>query len=538
MIQKKILCNHDYLHIPVIPGGERNEMQIWAGGELVLSPLLALTDEGGAYFFLNVSEHRGKELTILLPDPKGITEKCLDRIVSGEAATKENPLYADLYQEPLRPAYHFSSKRGWLNDPNGLVYKDGVFHMFYQHNPLGTPHGSVNICWGHAVSADLLHWEEKDDAIRPWRRDWSIASGSAVVDYEDRAGYGKDAIIAAFTVLGTQNTDRTKPGYPSGGQFLAASMDDGETFYRFSHEATVPTQNGDGWRDPRLFRYEDHYVMAVYETDEKGRNCVSFYVSEDFHTWRRTSRSDNLYECPDIFPLQIQGEEETKWVLYGADGMARIGDFDGYHFVESGHYNPLDYGNATYAGQTWSHHPEGKRVHISWVRGMGGIGEDLGYEGMPFSQCMSIPAEIFLKRFEDGLRVCRRPVDQVESLFGAVASEADFALQGETALPMHNPAHYSVTLSAIQGTVSIRAGEHRMRFDSATRTLSFENGHAALFERAELHFEVLADTTTMEFCFQDSIMATYAMAPEHMSLIVKGECQVRFTCHAMENVWE
>ena len=128
-----------------------------------------------------------------------------------------------------------------------------------------------------------------------------------MVDYEDRAGYGKDAIIAAFTVLGTQNTDPAKPGYPSGGQFLAASMDDGATFYCFSHEATVPTQNGEGWRDPRLFRYEDHYVMAVYETDEKGRNCVSFYVSEDFHDWRRTSRSDDLYECPDIFPLQIEG---------------------------------------------------------------------------------------------------------------------------------------------------------------------------------------------------------------------------------------
>nr|WP_289767074.1 hypothetical protein [uncultured Acetatifactor sp.] len=285
-------------------------------------------------------------------------------------------------------------------------------------------------------------------------------------------------------------------------------------------------------------RYEDHYVMAVYETDENERNCVSFYVSEDFHTWRRTSRSDNLYECPDIFPLPIEGEEWTKWVLYGADGMARIGDFDGYHFVESGHYNPLDYGSATYAGQTWSHHPEGKRVHISWIRGMGGAGEDLGYEGMPFSQCMSIPAEIFLKRFQDGLRVCRRPVDQVDSLFGAVASEADFQLQGETALPMHNPAHYSVNLSAIQGTVSIRAGEHRIRFDSSSRTLSFENGHAAVFDGENLHFQVLADTTTMEFCFQDSVMATYAMAPEHMSLIVKGKCRAQYVCHAVENVWE
>lgn len=538
MIQRKILCSHDYLHIPIIPGGERNEMQIWAGRELILSPCLALTDEGGMYFFVNVSQHKGKELAILLPNPKGITQKSLDRIVSSEAATKENPLYPELYRELLRPAYHFSSKRGWLNDPNGLVYKDGIFHMFYQHNPLGTRHGTVNICWGHAISTDLLFWEEKDDAICPWRRDWSIASGSAVVDYENRAGYGKDAIIAAFTVLGTQNTDCTKPGYPSGGQFLAASMDGGNTFYRFSHEATVPTRNGEGWRDPRLFRYEDHYVMAVYETDENGRNCVSFYVSENFHTWKRTSCNDNLYECPDIFPLQIEGEAETKWVLYGADGMARIGDFDGYHFVESSQYNPLDYGNATYAGQTWNHHPEGKRVHISWVRGMGGVGEDLGYEDMPFSQCMSIPAELFLKRFEDGLHVCRKPVEHIRKLLGSVAFECDFMLQEETALPMHNPAHYDISLSSMEEAVSIRAGKHVITFHPFSRTLSFENGCIVLSDTAELHFEVLVDTTTMEFCFEDTVMATYAMPPDHMSLIVKGNCHVQSTCHIMKNIWE
>lgn len=537
MVKRKILCEHDYLHIPVIPGGERNELQIWAGGELVLSPCLALTDQGGEYFFLDVRQHRGKELVLLAPSPKGITGKCLDRIVSGEAATPQNPLYPQLYREPLRPAYHFSSKRGWLNDPNGLVYKDGVFHMFYQHNPLGTPHGSTNICWGHAVSTDLLHWDEKDDAIRPWRRDWTIASGSAVVDYEDRAGYGKDAIIAAFTVLGAFNTDPAKPGYPSGGQFLAASTDDGETFYRFSHEATVPTCNGEGWRDPRLFRYEDHYVMAVYETDVNGRNCVSFYVSEDFHTWRRASRNDDLYECPDIFPLQVQGEETVKWVLYGADGMARIGDFDGYHFLESGASNPLDYGNATYAGQTWSHHPEDRRVHISWIRGMGGTGEDLGYEGMPFSQCMSIPAEIYLKRFTDGLKVCRKPIDQFRQIAGQTLAEDSFPQQAETALPMHNPAVYSVSLSELEETVSIRVGEHTIAFDPAARSLSFENGCSLLLDGKDLHFEALVDTTTMELCFEDSIMATYAMYPTHMSLILRGKCHVEFNCREVGNIW-
>lgn len=538
MIRRDIFCDQDYLHIPIIPGGSRNEMQIWCGGELILSPFLALTDEGGEYFFLDVKRHRGKTLTFLVQHPKGITDKSLHRIVSGESAAPQNPLYPDLYREPLRPAFHFSSKRGWLNDPNGLVYHDGLYHMYYQHNPLGTPHGSVNICWGHAVSTDLLHWKEKDDAIRPWRRDWSIASGSAVVDTENRSGYGKDAIIASFTVLGTCNVDPLKPGYPSGGQYLAASTDGGNTFWRFSHEATVPALNGEGWRDPRLFRYEDHYVMAVYETDENGHNCVSFYVSDDFHTWRRTSRNDDLYECPDIFPLTIEGETESKWVLYGADGMARIGDFDGYHFVESGICNPLDYGNATYAGQTWSHHPEGKRVHISWVRGMGGIGEDLGYETMPFSQCMTIPAEITLRRFSDGLRVCRTPAAQITDLAGRTLDRDAFVLSGERALPMHHPARYEVSLTGISGTLSIRAGEHTIHFDASSGTLSFENGSCVVCSKQELNFTLLADTTTLEFCFDNSIMATYAMPPAYMSLILKGSCQADYHCQEMATIWE
>lgn len=537
MIKREILCEHDYLHIPLIPGGCRNEMQIWIHGDLILSPCLALTDEGGEYFFLDVSSYKGKVLTFLVPKPEGITIKSLERIVGGGPATVENPLYPNLYQEALRPAFHFSSCRGWLNDPNGLVFKDGTFHMYYQHNPLGTPHGGVNICWGHAVSKDLLHWEEKNDAIRPWTRDWSIASGSAVVDYENRAGYGKDAIIAAFTVLGTPNRDPQKPGYPSGGQFLAASTDGGSSFFRFSHEAVVPTSHGEGWRDPRLFRYEDHYVMAVYETDDKGHNCVSFYISVDFHTWRRTSRNDDLFECPDIFPLPVEGESESRWVLYGADGMARIGEFDGYHFVESGRFNPLDYGNATYAGQTWSHHPEGKRVHISWVRGMGGVGEDLGYEEMPFSQCMTIPAEIQLRRCADGLRVCRTPVSQVTGLARNMISESSFCQTAETALPMHHPAYYDIKISDIKGSISIRGGEHTIHFDADARRINFENGHSALFDSEDVHFTVLADTTTMEFCFEDAIMATYAMAPSYMSLIIKGDCSISYCCREMDHIW-
>ncbi|MFV0502403.1 MAG: glycoside hydrolase family 32 protein [Lachnospirales bacterium] len=540
MIKREILCETDYIHIPIIPNlprDSRNELQIWVNGELFLSPKLALTDEGGSFFFLDVKKFKGNVITFLVPKPNNITDKSLSRICSGEDCTPDNPLYSDLYKEALRPAFHFSSRRGWLNDPNGLVYKDGIYHMYYQHNPFGTPHGDVNISWGHAISTDLLHWKEKNDAIRPWRRDWFIASGSAVVDYENRAGYGKDAIIAAFTVLGTSNVDTLKSGYPSGGQFLAASLDDGETFFRFSHEPTVQTFQGKGWRDPRLFRYEEHYVMAVYETNESDSNCVSFYVSDDFHKWRKTSSNSDLYECPDIFKLQIEGEEESKWVLYGADGLARIGDFDGYHFIESGLKNPLDYGNATYAGQTWSHHPEKKVVHTSWVRGMGGEGEDLGFEDMAFSQCMTIPAEITLRRFKDGLRVCRAPITEVETLANNLLHKEIIKNEAESVLHHSNPAYYKISLSDIKENIDIRSGKHTIRYSPKNGVISFENACTVKLNKSNLHFSVLVDTTTVEFCFENSIMVTYTMPPQDINLIVKGESVITYDCYKVDNIW-
>ena len=532
-----VTCSSDYLHIPVIPGGRRVEMQIWLEGDLVLSPCLALCDEGGYYFFLDVKRFHGLSLTLIVPDSSGITEQCLDRILAGNAPEEEPDLYPDLYSEKYRPQFHFSSRRGWLNDPNGLVCKDGIYHMFYQHNPLGTPHGQVNVCWGHAISKDLLHWKELDDSIRPWVRKWSIASGSAVIDAENLAGYGNNAIIAAFTVLGTKNIDDTKPEYPSGGQYIAASTDDGKTFQRFSFEPTISTKDGMGWRDPRLFHYGDHYCLAVYETDEQRNNCVSFYVSKDFHTWRRTSRNQDLYECPDIFPLNVKGENTERWILYGADGKARIGDFDGYHFIESGISNPLDYGSATYAGQTWSNEPGGRRIHISWVRAMGGTGEDFGYDNMPFSQCMSFPAEITLQQTSNGLMVCRSPIPEYKKLISKESCVFNDWITTDHIVNMPNISICEAVLSKFTGDAEIRLGEHNIKYIFSKKELLFENGSTAPIDTEEISVLILYDITTIEIIFNNMFTATYSMYPEFRSVIFKGQCQLMYRVFNADKIW-
>lgn len=531
MRKRTFLCSDEYLHIPVSLDGERQILQVWFGGRLLHEFYATLSPNPNCpRFFLSIKPFSQKELVLILPDAPS-DDNSLEAILVGGAPEMEHTLYPDLYREALRPQFHFSSRRGWLNDPNGLFYADGLFHLYYQHNPLGTSHGGVNICWGHAVSTDLLHWQEQDDAMLPWRKDWMIASGSALLDTEGVAGYGENAVIASFTALGTCIPESNDCN-PSGGQYMAASLDGGDSFYLFSGEATVPTENGEGWRDPRLFRYGDHYMMAVYET-ENGRNCVSFYKSSDLHHWERTSRNPDLFECPDIFSLTLDGVE--KWVLYGADGLARIGNFDGEIFTESGRAHPLDYGTATYAGQTWNHHPNNKRIHISWVRNMDGQGE--GFQGMPFSQCMTLPCEVSLRGSPDGLRVCRTPVEETALLREGTAEQFSERLEGEFALRAVPGTEYHFRISDLSERLEIYVGCNSMTFDPISRQLSFQGGQVCTLNATVLDFRLFADTTTLELYFADGIAATYSMMPDSMRLKFKGKAVIEQTVWKLRSIW-
>jgi fructan beta-fructosidase len=538
MLIRHILVKEGFLHFPVRPGrGPRYALQIWCGNTMLREFSLGISeDEDAPFFFLDFTAFAGRTLTLVLPDSGSLTQKALERCRDGSDPRPGDPLYPNLYREALRPRFHFSSRRGWLNDPNGLVYLDGVFHLYYQHNPLGTPHGGVNVCWGHAVSGDLLHWTEKSDAILPWRRDWSVASGSALIDRDNAAGYGKGAVIAAFTALAAPKPEGGS--FHSGGQFLAASIDGGNTFYLFSSHAIVPAENGEGWRDPRLFRYGDHFCMAVYEV-EKGVNCVSFYISRDFHHWERVSRNMNLYECPDIFPLRTPDGEE-KWVLYGADGLCRIGDFDGRVFRESGDSHPLDYGDATYAGQTWSEHPEDKRVHISWIRGMGtkDDGDELGYGGMPFSQCMSIPCELTLIKQNGVFRVLRKPVAAFESLREPGSGKQHKKIDNTFDLAVKPRDEYIITLSVSSPSFEIRAGRHAIQYDPQKNELLFENGHTSPAGNGGLAIRILVDTTTIEMFFDNGIPCTYAMAPEEMGIRFSGSAEADIEAFRIKSIWD
>ncbi|MFH5884813.1 GH32 C-terminal domain-containing protein [Halalkalibaculum sp. DA3122] len=395
-----------YLNFPVAGWssdfeGEQQMMRIIHDGTVLdeFSISLAAGDADWWAFF-PVQRYQGETLTVELDNPAG--EEGLNNVFADQIF----PGQENLYNERYRQQVHFSSRRGWNNDPNGLIWYDGEWHLFYQHNPYGWAWGNMH--WGHAVSTDLVHWRELPDALYSPDHDHMAFSGGAVVDPENTAGFrrdGVDPLIATYTRTGS-------------GEHLALSYDNGRTFEEYEGNPVVEHRG----RDPKVFWYEpgNHWVMIVY-SESHTRELASgedvrlyqhsIYTSPDLKEWTYRSGVTDFFECPELFELPVQGEPGTsKWVMYDADGKYVIGTFDGKKFnVEQG-LRQFDYGGDFYASQTFANVPEedGRRIQIGWFQ------TETPY--MPFNQSMTFPTELNLRKTDDGYLLYPRPIREIEKL--------------------------------------------------------------------------------------------------------------------------
>lgn len=307
------------------------------------------------------------------------------------------------YRETYRPQFHFSAKSGWLNDPNGLVYYKGEYHLFFQYDPATTaPADACNRHWGHAVSPDLVHWTELPVAIAPDERG-AVWSGSAAIDWHNASGLqsgSENAMIAMYTAAGQSFT-----------QCMAYSHDRGRTFTKYEKNPVLPHIVGAN-RDPRVLWYEpDHQcIMALF----MDGNTYALFSSTDLKVW--THLQDIQFpgsgECPDFFELPVDGDKRcTKWVFVGGNGNYLIGTFDGRAFARESGPHQGDWGGNYYATQTYSDVPtsDGRRIQMAWMSG----GQ---YPDMPFNQQMNFPCELSLRTFPEGPRLCRVPVREIALL--------------------------------------------------------------------------------------------------------------------------
>jgi fructan beta-fructosidase len=286
------------------------------------------------------------------------------------------------YQEKYRPQYHFSPEANWMNDPNGLVFFEGEYHLFYQYYPDSTVWGPMH--WGHAVSTDLLHWKHFPVALYPDSLGY-IFSGSAVVDTANTSGFGADGnppIVAIFTYHDPRLEKIGSIKFQNQG--IAYSIDKGRTWTKYSANPVLKNPGIRDFRDPKMFWNEKikkwNLIMAVNDR-------VHIYSSPDIKNWtfesefgKTSGAHGGVWECPDLFPLKIEGSDVTKWVMLvsinpgGPNGGSATqyftGNFDGNRFIpDDTNAKWLDWGRDNYAGVTWSDIPaiDGRRLFIGWM---------------------------------------------------------------------------------------------------------------------------------------------------------------------------
>ena len=315
--------------------------------------------------------------------------------------------------EPLRPQFHFTAARNWLNDPNGLVYYKGEYHLFFQHNPSANEWG--NMTWGHAVSPDMLHWKQLDNAILPDKLG-TIFSGSAVVDWNNTAGFqtgDEKPIVCIYTSAGG-NSPESK-GQPFT-QSLAFSNDRGRTWTKYPNNPVLKHISGAN-RDPKVLWHAPtkQWIMALY-LDAPAKNDFALFRSPNLKDWTRlcTVTLPGSVECPDLFELPVDADANKKqWGFWGANNQYVLGTFDGTTFTMTSKPLQCHFGLNRYAAQTYSDIPpsDGRTLQIAWMA----AGK---YPGMPFNQQMSVPAELTLRTFPDGVQLCVLPVRELERLRG------------------------------------------------------------------------------------------------------------------------
>ncbi len=380
-----------YLWFPVSKANDEVKLHFYSENKKFQELDIKLTTDRPDFIFaMDMSSFWGQDIEIKSDPESGILKKL--------SCHSERP--GTKY--PYRPEIHFTAEAGWVNDPNGLVFADGVYHLYHQWNPYGTDWGNMH--WGHAVSRDLITWEMQPMAMKPDEYG-TIFSGCGWQDKKNTAGFGENALLFFYTASGGNNQWSIEKGN-NHTQRLAISNDGGKTLQKKG--LVLDCIKGEN-RDPKVFwhRESKSYVMVLFLDEYE----FAIFRSTDVLHWEESQRftAGKMRECPDLFELKVEDKQDVKkWVFWSADGYYMIGSFDGYRFVPesdvlSAYDTVLAYAAQTYAGV-------GDRViSVAWHRTSNDKG---GFRGM-----MSIPAELSLRNTPAGLRISFQPVRELWERF-------------------------------------------------------------------------------------------------------------------------
>ena len=532
-VKRDLKISQPYLNFPVKNGAAKRRVSVLVEGNVERAFDIELADGRPDWWaFMDATPFRGKTATIQVDKlPESSTG------LSSIDQTGKIKSGGNLYHESLRPQFHFTSRRGWLNDPNGLVFYQGEYHLFYQHNPYGWNWGNMH--WGHAVSKDLVHWQELSEALYPDEHG-TMYSGSAVVDWHNTAGFqsGKDpALVAMFTAAGKPFT-----------QGLAYSNDRGRTWTKYAHNPVLGHIAAEN-RDPKVvwFAPEKKWVMALY----LDHNDYALFESLDLKQWHKlqdfTLPGDA--ECPNFFEMPLDGDAgNTRWVFFGATGVYVVGRFDGRKFMPDTQPQRMQNGNCWYASQVYSDMPtnDGRCILIPWGR----LPDGEIFRGLTFNQMMGLPVELALHSTSSGASLLINPVRELKSL-----RQTTQTIEPQSLKPGTNP------LTGIHGDLmeleaEIAVGEAKsisfdlrgvpVDYNVAAQKISCLGNQAVLAPQdGEISLHIFVDRASVDIYGGGGTLylpMAKALSPENQTL--KLSCQggdariVSLKVHQLKSAWK
>lgn len=357
----------DYLLLPIQDDAPEGKICVVKDNEQkgTLMNVRLARERVDSYVPFELSAYKGQHVSI---DIQGVPANalCWKELKMSDSFDMTN-------KEMFRPVYHHTPVYGWMNDPNGMFYKDGVYHLYFQYNPYGSVWGNMH--WGHSTSTDLMHWKFEGCAIVPdaWG---AIFSGSCVVDHNNTAGFGKGAVVAFYT------SAKATPWGDVQSQSMAYSLDNGKTFTKYEGNPILTSSERD-FRDPKVFWYAPgkHWVMML----AVGQH-MEIYSSANLKEWKKESEfgamqgaHGGVWECPDLVEIPVEGTREKKWVLIcnlnpggpfgGSAAQYFVGSFDGKKFVNESPTQTkwMDWGKDNYATVTWNNAPDGRCIALGWM---------------------------------------------------------------------------------------------------------------------------------------------------------------------------
>ena len=405
-VTRTFTADKRYLLFPCTRGRSgQNKVFITVDGQPYMSAYDALiaSSDPDHWRWLDLKLMQGQTLSVKIegPNAAGIELVKTSDIIPGKVP---------VYEEPGRPKVHFSPVRGWLNDPSGMIYFEGAWHLYYANTRFNNVMAGPNNAWGHATSTDLLHWEEQPLFLTPLRGACSFWTGGAAVDVPNTSGLnrpGQPAMIFSANNGSDAPNDFT--------QCIFVSTDGGMTARRNPEMMYKPlpkeaSRRGGGTRDPMILWWapEKKWVLVVFNQPPGRAGGFYFFESRDLKNWTETGVLDDMFECPNLFQLPVDGNEaDTRWVTWGSSTEYRIGKFDGRVFVPEGNRKYRAHFGEQSASQVFANAPGGRIVQIAWAH-------VCDYDG-EFSQMASFPLELSLRTTPDGVRLYAEQFSQLEA---------------------------------------------------------------------------------------------------------------------------